>query len=87
VAVAVHITAQNMTKEDYERVRKELHAPDGGHPQGRLYHAAYGADELQMFEVWDSRERADAHYRELSGTALGGPISVRVEPLYSTRPD
>ena len=51
MAVAVHITAQNMTKEDYERVRKELHAPDGGHREGRLYHAAYGADDLQMFEV------------------------------------
>jgi hypothetical protein len=40
-----------------------------------------------MFEACDSRERPDEHYRELSGTALGGAISVLVEPLYSTRPD
>lgn len=84
--VAVHITAQNMTKEDYERVRRELHA-DKGEPEGRIYHAAYGDDDLRMFEVWESQQHFDNHFNDVMANALGAAVSVEVKPLHSDHPD
>ena len=55
--VAVRICPEKMTREDYEKVAADL-GPD--EPDGRLYHAAYGTDEVQMFEVWESPEHFDA---------------------------
>ena len=82
--VAVHITAQNMTKEDYDRVREELHADAGD--KGRIYHAAYGDDDLHLFEVWDSRKNFDDHYNVRIANALGGAVSVEIAPLHGHEP-
>jgi hypothetical protein len=65
--VAVHITPHNMSREDYDRVIAELDASGAGEPEGRLFHAAYGDDEVHMFEVWDSPENFDAHRSALRG--------------------
>ena len=61
MAVAVHITAHGMSKDDYARVMGELQATGDGEPDGRIHHTAYGDDEVHMFEVWDSPEQFQAH--------------------------
>jgi hypothetical protein len=48
---AVRIRPDHMTKADYEQVIGELEKAHGGDPDGRLYHAAYGAGDVHMFEI------------------------------------
>jgi hypothetical protein len=85
--VAVHITPKQMSKEDYERVIAEL---EGSQPDGRRFHAAYGDEDVQIFEVWDSQEQFEDHNDSLSGrlqsVGLGGG-NVEVHPLHSDLPD
>jgi quinol monooxygenase YgiN len=84
--VAVTISCERMSKDDYERVISDLEASGLSEPEGRLYHAAYGGDQVQMFEVWRSQEDFDAHRDSmvavLQGAGLGGG-SVDVHPLHS----
>jgi hypothetical protein len=74
-----------MTKEDYERVIAEL---GGMEPEGRRFHAAYGGDELQIFEVWDSPEQFheynDNLFVHLQDVGCGGG-NVEIHPLHSRR--
>jgi quinol monooxygenase YgiN len=88
--VAVHITPRQMSRDDYEKVIKELRDAGAGEPDGRSFHAAYGDDEVSMFEVWDSPEQFEAHRDQLLATLQGvgvevGPVNVH--PLHSELPD
>ena len=88
--VAVHITPHNMSREDYDRVIAELAASGAGEPEGRRFHAAYGDDEVHMFEVWDSPDQFDAHSDRLFAVIQGAGVdagTVNVHPLHSPHPD
>ena len=90
--VAIHICPTQMTKEDYERITAELKATGCDQPSGRLYHAAYGDDEIEIFEVWESPEQFHDHQNKtfLLIQAAGvdaGAGRVRVERLHSEHPD
>jgi quinol monooxygenase YgiN len=88
--VAVHITPNQMSKDDYDRVIGELEASGLSQPDGRLYHAAYGQDQVHMFEIWESEEDFDAHrdrmFAVLQGAGVDGG-TVDVHPLHSGVPD
>ena len=86
--VAVHICPDRMSPEEYEQVIAELEK--SGVHEGRLYHAAYGEDDVQMFEVWRSQEEFEAHRDKLIGTLQGVGVNVDridVHPLHSDHPD
>jgi quinol monooxygenase YgiN len=88
--VAVRISCQHMTREDYDRVIKDLEASGCGEPEGRSFHAAYGDDDVHMFEVWESEDHFDAHRERLMGALQGAGLdagSVEVHPLHSDHPD
>jgi quinol monooxygenase YgiN len=90
VAVAVHICPDQMSKADYERVIKDLEDSGAGEPEGRTFHAAYGGDQVCMFEVWDSPKHFDAHRERLFATLQGAGVdagTVDVHPLHSGHPD
>ena len=60
--IAVRISPKKMSREDYERVIADLERPGEGAPEGRSFHAAYGsADDVQIFELWQSQEHFEAH--------------------------
>jgi quinol monooxygenase YgiN len=88
VAVAVHIRPKKMSHADYEKVIAELEKSGAGSPDGRLYHAGYGDDEVEMFEVWESKEHFDAHrdnlFAAIQGAGVDGGI-VDVHQLHSER--
>ncbi len=90
MAVAVHICPDKMSKAEYERVIKDLEDSGVGEPEGRTFHAAYGADQVCMFEVWDSAEQFGAHRGRLMERLQAAGVdagTVDVHPLHSGHPD
>jgi quinol monooxygenase YgiN len=88
--VAIHISPHQMSKEDYESAIAELNASGVAEPQGRLFHAAYGDDDVHLFEVWESPEQFEAHREQMLTTLQGstlGTASFEVHELHSFRPD
>jgi quinol monooxygenase YgiN len=90
VPVAVHICPTKMSRDEYERVIKDLEDSGVREPKGRSFHAAYGDDRVCMFEVWDSSEDFDAHRDQLFATLQGAGLdagTVEIHPLHSRHPD
>ncbi|HTX08838.1 MAG TPA: hypothetical protein VME22_09515 [Solirubrobacteraceae bacterium] len=90
MAVAVHISAKNMSKSDYERIIGDLEASGLSQPAGRRFHAAYGDDEVHVFEVWDSEEQFQAHGEHFFAALQGAGIdagTVSLGSLHSELPD
>ncbi len=90
MSVAVHITPQHMSKADYERLIAELEASGVHEPEGRLFHAGYGDEDLQMFEVWESKGQFDAHREHLFAALESVGLAsgcVEIYALHSPRPD
>jgi quinol monooxygenase YgiN len=88
--VAVRITPDHMSREEYDRLIVDLEASGADEPEGRLFHAAYGDDEVHMFEVWESPEHFASHRDRLFETLQGvgvGAGNVEVHELHSARPD
>jgi quinol monooxygenase YgiN len=88
--VAIRITPHQMSKEDYDSAIAELKASGTAEPDGRLFHAAYGDDEVHLFEVWESPEQFEVHREQtlanLQASTLGS-ATYEVHELHSTRPD
>jgi quinol monooxygenase YgiN len=79
-----------MSRDDYERVIKELEESGAGDPEGRRMHTAYGDKNVYMFEVWDSQEQFDQHGERLFATLQGAGVdagTVEVHPVHSDIPD
>ena len=62
-----------ITPDEYDQMREKLGVGDAP-PAGGVFHAAaVGEDgKIRVFEVWDSREQAEA-WGELLCTAVGLP--------------
>jgi hypothetical protein len=61
MAIGVYFASQAMTAQKYSEVLKQLEAAGQGKPKGRLYHASFGdANDLHVFDVWDSQAEFDA---------------------------
>lgn len=87
---AVRISPDRMSKADYEQMIAELEKAHRGQPDGRLYHAAYGDDEVHMFEVWESPEHFEDSRETLMAVLEGvgvGSADVQIHPLHSEHPD
>jgi hypothetical protein len=86
--IAVRITPTKMTRDDYERIMKQLEESGCGEPEGRVFHASYGDDEVHMFDVWDSHESFQPYHDDLMGLLQGAGIdagTVEVKPLHNSR--
>jgi hypothetical protein len=85
--IAVRIAPSKMTRDDYEKITQQLEATGSGQPDGRLFHASYGEDEVHMFDVWDSRESFQPYHDNLMGILQGAGIdggTVQIEPVHRT---
>ena len=86
MAVAVHICPDLMSTADYDRVIQDLEDSGVGEPEGRTFHAAYGDDQVRMFEVWASAEQFDAHRERLFATLQAAGVdagTVEIHALHS----
>jgi hypothetical protein len=87
VPIAVRITPTNMTRDDCEKIMSELEESGGGSPEGRVFHAGYGEDEVHMFDVWESRESFQLYHDDLMARLQGAGIDggiVEIEPIHNT---
>jgi len=85
--IAVRICPTKMSRDDYAKVMADLERTRGGAPDGRLFHAGYGEDEVHMFDVWDSHENFQAYHENLVGLLQGAGIDagiVQIEPVHNT---
>jgi steroid delta-isomerase-like uncharacterized protein len=57
MALGFYFQPSSFSPEVYDETIKKLEAAGAGSPPGRLYHAALESDgEIQVFDVWDSKE-------------------------------
>jgi hypothetical protein len=57
MALGIYFSPASMTAAQYDEVMTRLDAAGAGRPEGRLYHTCFGTgDELQIFDIWESRE-------------------------------
>ena len=86
MAVAVRFKPSKMSHDDYERLRRELATQGADEPAGRISHTAYGNDEVELFEVWESKEHFDAHHDRVTAILQGAGLdagSVDFSPVHS----
>ena len=58
--IAVCVSPESMTIEQYAKVRDRLHA-SGAPETGRKDHSCFGEDDhLMAFDIWDRQEDFDA---------------------------
>ncbi len=90
MTVAVRIAPTQMSRDDYEKVISELEACGAGEPQGRQLHAAYGDDEVHVFELWNSKEEFEAHRQQLTACLQAAGIDsgpIEIHTTHSPHPD
>jgi hypothetical protein len=57
MAITVLFTPSSLTASQYDETIKQLGNAGAATPQGRLYHACFGAESsLRVMEVWASQE-------------------------------
>jgi hypothetical protein len=74
MALGFYFTPSSFTAAEYDKAISQLEAAGAGAPAGRLYHVALESDgQIQVFDVWDSKESFDAFGETLVPimTALG----------------
>jgi quinol monooxygenase YgiN len=88
--VAVRICPDQMSKDEYDQVIKDLEDAGCGEPEGRRLHAAYGDDKVHVFEIWDSEEQFNAHHQQFMATLEAAGLDAgtcEVHPMQSDHPD
>ena len=85
MAIGLYIAHSGFTPDKYETVIKKLDAAGAGAPKGRTLHVALETNgEIQVFDIWDSREDFDAFGSTLmpilaeQGVELSEPMPANV---------
>jgi hypothetical protein len=85
MALGFYITGKGFTQERYDTTLKQLEEAGAGAPAGRVSHVALETDgEIQVFDVWESKEAFDAFGVTLlpilgaAGIELNEPMVARV---------
>ena len=88
MAIGVYIHSGSMTTAQYDQVNAELEAAGEGRPAGRTFHCAFGpADNLMIFDIWDSQQEFDEFGKVLmpivqnAGLDLGKPDVMEIHNM------
>jgi hypothetical protein len=84
--VVVRICPEQMSKDEYDRVIKDLEDAGCGEPEGRRVHAAYGHDHVHVFEIWETEEQFKEHHQQFLATLQASGVDggiCEVLPLHS----
>jgi hypothetical protein len=85
MALGFYITAKGFTQERYDKTTAQLEEAGAGAPEGRISHVALETDgEIQVFDIWESREAFEAFGATLlpiltaAGIEINEPMVARV---------
>jgi hypothetical protein len=85
MALGFYITAKGFTQERYDKTTAQLDEAGAGAPEGRISHVALETDgEIQVFDIWESREAFEAFGATLlpiltaAGIEINEPMVARV---------
>lgn len=85
MAFGFYITGKGFTQERYDVTTSQLEDAGAGAPEGRISHIALETDgEIQVFDVWESREAFEAFGATLvpilnaAGIELNEPMVARI---------
>jgi hypothetical protein len=88
VPICLYFAPENMSKDKYDEVTKNLEDAGQGSPDGRMYHAAFeGRGGVHVFDVWESQEKFDAFGETLmpiladAGVDPGEPVVANVHNI------
>jgi hypothetical protein len=88
MADGYYFTPGSFSTATYDEALSKLEAAGAGAPAGRLYHFALETDgQIQVFDVWDSRESFDAFGKTLVpimtglGAEPGEPMVSKVHNI------
>jgi hypothetical protein len=85
MALGFYFSPSSFPPATYDETISRLEAAGAGAPAGRLYHVALEADgQIQVFDVWDSKESFEAFGPTLMPimSALGAdPGQPQVSPV------
>ena len=61
MAMGLYFTPRSFTVAKYDEAIRKLEEAGAGSPPGRLYHVALETEgEIQVFDIWESRESFEA---------------------------
>ena len=61
MALGFYITGKGFTQAKYDETTAQLEQAGAGAPDGRISHVALETDgEIQVFDIWESREAFEA---------------------------
>ncbi len=87
--IAVIFTPSSLSTEQYHQAIERLEAAGAGSPPERLYHVAFGTDNVRSLDVWESQEALEAFGRTLVPILdeLGvAPPAMDVSPVENVIP-
>jgi quinol monooxygenase YgiN len=83
MSILVRFPISNVTKEQYDAVRKALEESGEWPPEGCLLHVCFGDEQdIRVSEIWESQEQLDAFGDKLgprlqaAGVELAGPPEI-----------
>ena len=82
MSIVVRFHPSSLTKEQYDQTTAKLEQGDvEWPPDGLDYHVCFGSDgELQVSEIWDSREQFEAFGEKLMPVLQQAGIEFSGEP-------
>jgi hypothetical protein len=85
MALGFYITGKGFTQDKYDETLGQLEQAGAGAPDGRISHVALETDgEVQVFDIWESREAFEAFGATLipiltaAGVEINEPMVARV---------
>jgi hypothetical protein len=85
MAFGFYITGKGFTQEKYDVTTGQIEDAGAGAPEGRSLHVALETDgEIQVFDIWESREAFEAFGATLmpilnaAGIELNEPMVARI---------
>jgi hypothetical protein len=83
MALGIYVTGKGFTREKYDTTLAQLEEAGAGAPAGRVSHVALETDgEIQVFDVWESKEAFDAFGATLLPILTAAGIEIS-EPMVS----